>query len=246
MKRSQIVILSAVGILTLVMIVMAGLGRVALSQLDSGTTRPEASSAVIVGEQVTKTFDLEDFHGVAIEGVWQVSLTQGDEWHVEVSHSESLEDDVKVYVRGDRLVLEHNSSGGWRWWANTSTRLTAEVVMPELSELDLAGASELDFSGFGGDRLKIEVAGAVQLEGSDGRYDTLDLSVAGASEVDLRSIIVTDAQVDLAGASMVTLNMNGGALTGSIAGAGAIDYYGNVTEERVRIAGIGRVNPLDQ
>ena len=39
--------------------------------------------------------------------------------------------------------------------------------------------------------------------------------------------------------------MNGGALTGSMAGAGAIDYYGTVAEERVRIAGIGRVRRLD-
>ena len=114
MRKSQLVIVSAVGFLTLVMIVMAGLGRVALSQADFGTTRLAASSAVVVGEQITKTFDLEDFRSVAIEGLWQVNLTQGDEWQVEVSHSEDLEDDLNVYVRGDRLVLNRRSSGGWR------------------------------------------------------------------------------------------------------------------------------------
>ena len=53
--------------------------------------------------------------------------------------------------------------------------------MPELSELDLAGANELDLSGFAGDQLKVEVAGGNQVEGRDGRYDNLDLSVAGAT-----------------------------------------------------------------
>lgn len=245
MRKSQLVIVSAVGFFTLIMIVIAGIGRVALSQSDSGTTRMAASSAVVVGEQITRTFDVADFQSVDIEGLWQVDLTQGDEWRVEVSHSEDLEDDVNVYVRGDRLVLTRRSSGGWRWWRRTETRLSAEIVMPELSELELAGANQLDLSGFSGDRLKLEVAGANQVEGRDGRYDNLDLSVAGASEIDLGGIVVTDAKVDLAGASKVTLSMNGGVLAGTMAGAGAIGYYGTVAEERVRIAGVGRVRSLD-
>ncbi len=245
MRQSQLVIVSAVGFLTLLMIIMAAIGRVALSQSDSATTRTPASSAVVVGEQITRTFDLEDFQSVDIEGLWQVNLTQGDEWQVEVSHSEGLEDDVNVYVRGDRLVLDRESSGGWRWWRRTETRVRAEIVMPELTELELAGANRLDLSGFAGDQLKVEVAGANQVQGRDGRYDNLELSVAGASDIDLGGIVVTAATVDLAGASKVTLNMNGGVLAGTMAGAGAIGYYGTVAEERVRIAGIGRVNHLD-
>jgi len=245
MKKSQLVIVSAVGSVTLLMIVMAVIGRVALSQSDTGTTRTAASSAVVVGSQITNTFDVADFERVDIEGRWQVKLTQGDEWQVEVSHSEGLEDDVNVYVRGDRLVLDRESSGGWRWWRRTETRVRAEIVMPELTELELAGANQLDLSGFSGDRLKLEVAGANQVEGRDGRYDSLDLSVAGASEIDLGGIVVTDAKVDLAGASNVILSMNGGVLAGRMAGAGAIDYYGTVAEQSVKIAGVGRVRSLD-
>ncbi len=245
MRQSQLVIVSAVGFLTLLMIIMAAIGRVALSQSDSATTRTPAGSAVVVGEQITMTFDVADFQRVDIEGRWQVSLTQGDEWQVEVSHAEGLEDDVNVYVRGDRLVLNRRSSGDWRWWRRTETRLSAEIVMPELAELDLAGANQLDLSGFAGDQLKVEVAGANQVQGRDGRYDNLELSVAGASDIDLGGIVVTTAKVDLAGASKVTLNMNGGVLAGTMAGAGAIGYYGTVAEQRVRISGIGRVNHLD-
>ncbi len=115
MENSQIVFVSVGGFLTLIMIVMAGLGRVALSQSFSGITRAEASSTVVVGEQITETFDLKDFQGVDVEGVWRVSLTQGDEWQVEVSHPASLEGDVKVRVQGDRLILGRTSSGRWRW-----------------------------------------------------------------------------------------------------------------------------------
>ena len=117
--------------------------------------------------------------------------------------------------------------------------------MPELNELDLAGASTLELSGFEGERLEVDIAGAVRIEGRDGRYDVLELSVAGASEIDLRGIVVTDARVDLAGASDVTLSMNGGILSGSMAGAGVIDYYGTVAEQRVSIAGVGHVRRVD-
>ena len=113
MKKSQLVIMSAVGFLTLLMIVMAVIGRVALSQSDTGTTRMAVSSAVAVGEQITTTFDVADFKRVDIEGLWQVSLTQGGEWHVEVSHAEDLEDDVNVYVREDRLKLEITGAIGY-------------------------------------------------------------------------------------------------------------------------------------
>ena len=75
MKSSQIAVVSALGFITLIMIVMAGLGRVAMSQSDSGATRAEASSATVEGELITETFDLEDFQSVAIEGTWQVNLT---------------------------------------------------------------------------------------------------------------------------------------------------------------------------
>lgn len=113
MRKSQLVIVSAVGFVTLLMIVMAVIGRVALSQSDTGTTRMAVSSAVAVGEQITTTFDVADFKRVDIEGLWQVSLTQGGEWHVEVSHAEGLEDDVNVYVRGDRLKLEITGAIGY-------------------------------------------------------------------------------------------------------------------------------------
>ncbi len=245
MKTSQITIASAVGFLALIMIVMAVLGRVALSQSDPSTTQAADSSALIVGEQVVQTFELEGFHGIAIEGAWQVNLARGDEWQVEVSHSEDLEDELNVHISGDQLVLDITPSGGWRWWRRTDSRLTAEIVMPELTEVEMAGASQLSLSGFEGDLLVLEIAGANQLEGRDGRYDNLDLTAAGANEIDLSGVVVTDAQIDVAGASEVTLRMDGGDLEGSVAGAGGIDYYGTVAVERIRVAGISRVKHLD-
>ena len=65
--------------------------------------------------------------------------------------------------------------------------------------------------------------------------------VAGASDIDLRGVTVTDAEVDLKGASEVVLTMGGGVLSGSTAGAGRLQYHGPVAEERIEVAGITRI-----
>ena len=96
---------------------------------------------------------------------------------------------------------------------------------------------------FGGDRLTIEAAGATDMTGEDCRYATLDLSMAGAGNAQFEGIVVTDADVEVAGATNVALTMHGGELTGGLAGAGRIEYSGTVAREAVDIAGFGWVGP---
>jgi hypothetical protein len=233
MKQSQIAVWSVCGVFAGFILIFAGFARIALSGVE-----PTSS-----GEQISKSRDLTGFNGIEIEGSWRVNVIQGDEWQVDVSYPENREDDIEVYVRGDRLKLDHGSSG--RWWGRNEQTIRADIVMPELEELELAGSSHLELSGFEGSRLEVDIAGAIFLEGRDGRYDELDLSVAGASKIDLQGIVVTDAEVDLAGASDVTLSIDGGELSGSLAGAGQIEYYGSVSDEDIEIAGFGRVNRVE-
>ena len=157
---------------------------------------------------------------------------------MDLSYPEGFEDRVRVQVVGDRLRLDIRSDS---WWDEPDIRPTANIVMPELEEVEVRGSAMLDLSGFKGRRLEIDVAGAAQVMGRDGRFDELELSVAGASHIDLRGVAVTDADIDLAGASKVTLTMSGGALSGFIAGAGSVEYYGWVSAETVQIAGFARV-----
>ena len=233
MKQSQIAVLSVCGAVAGLIIVIAGVARVALPQVSETTP----------GEHVSGSRDLTGFSGIEIEGSWQVNVTRGDDWQVELSYPENREDEFDVSVRRGRLILDRRSSG--RWWGGDEAPIRADIIMPALEELELAGAGQVNLSGFEGPRLEVDIAGAVHLEGRDGRYDELELSVAGASKIDLRGIVVTDADVDLAGASHVTLAMGGGALSGSLAGAGQIEYYGSVSEQDIDIAGFGRVNHVE-
>ena len=229
MKRSQIALLSVGGILAGIVIVSVVSARIALSH--GGTEFLDAAS--IAGGAGLRGFD-----GVEVAGRWRVNVSRGDDWRVDLSYPEDLEDRIKVRLQGDRLWLGFKSGVPWD---EPGLPVSADIVMPELEEVEVRGAAMVEVSGFRGRRLEIDIAGAARLEGRDGRYDELELSVAGASDIDLRGIAVTDADIDLAGASNITLTMDGGALSGSMAGAGSIEYYGSVSSESVHVAGAARV-----
>lgn len=227
MKRSQTALLSLSGVLALAVIASVVSARIAPYRGNSEHAEARAGTA-----------ELHGFRGVEVAGRWKVGLTRGDDWRVVLTYPDALEDRVRVHMMGDRLRLGLESGASWK---ESAGPVSADIVMPELAEVDARGAAMLEVSGFQGERLEIDVAGAVRLTGRDGRYDELELSVAGAGDIDLRGMAVTDADVDLAGASKVTLTMNGGTLSGTMAGAGSIEYYGTVAREAVRAAGAANV-----
>ena len=233
MKQSQIAVLAACGIVAGFIIVAAIGARIALSQVDMGMS----------ADPISASRDLTGFSAIEVNGNWQVNVTRGDEWQVELSYPDNRKGDIKVAVRGNRLELKRRT---WFWFRGEhDPRFTAGIVMPELEKLELAGTGQLDVSGFQGRQLEIDIKGNVRLEGRESRYDALDLSVAGASEIDLRGVVVTNAEVNLAGTSDLTLAMGGGELSGSMAGAGRIRYYGSVSVEDVDISGMGRLNRVE-
>ena len=233
MKKSQIAVLSACGVVTGFIIVAAAVARITFPQVDMSTP----------GDPTSKSLDLTGFSGIEVEGNWRVNVTQGDTWQVELSYPDNRKDDIKVEVRGNRLRLNRRT---WFWfWGEDDPLFTAVIVMPELKKLGLAGTGQVDLSGFQGRRLEVDIKGKVQVKGREGRYDELNLSVAGASEIDLRRVVVTNAAVYLRGASDLTLAMGGGELSGSMVGAGRIRYYGPVSIEDVDITGIGRLNHVE-
>ena len=53
------------------------------------------------------------------------------------------------------------------------------------------------------------------------------LKTEGAANIDLDASSVTNAVLDMAGASQLKINLNGGSLTGRVRGVGNIRYTGD-------------------
>lgn len=244
MKQSEKAVVTVLGVLAGLVIACVAFSGASLSDSDLHLT--------------TRSKELTGFDQIKIQGDWQVNVVQGDQWQVSWSDSSDSENGsdsgnasdsshhktgVQVYVNGKTLKLKRKKKG--HWWDEHNQTITAEIVMPELRKLDIAGGVQINMSGFEGEELDIDIAGAVQLNAEDGHYRELKLDSAGASDINLRGISIVDADLDIAGASDVLLTMDGGRLSGSLAGAGQILYYGEVSKEDIDVAGFGNVAKAD-
>jgi len=248
LRKSSKLLALAVAVLAVIVVLLVGVGRMAFSRADAG--KPGSTTQIDYDTQDTRNFDLKDFSNITFIGSWKVHLDQGDAWQVELTYPKGLEEDLKVRLEGDELVLDPGNRGrhnwNWNWWGSDRNRaMTAHIVMPKLHALQITGASDMDLAGFEGDELNITISGAGNIDGSSGKYHNLNLTMSGAGNVDMRHMKFTDAQVILSGAGNVQLGMDGGELTGNLSGFGNIVYTGEVKDQRVHVSGFGRVRRKD-
>ena len=249
MRKSSVAILAALGVLALIVVVLVGLGRLAVSHMASNGSANVAQ--VDFSDKVTTDFDVKDFKDVTFIGSWKVDLKQGDKYQVELTYPKGIESDMKVTIQDGELILDPGSrtrhSWNWNWWGggHKDTALRARIVMPDLRELTVSGTSDMDLAGFSGDRLRITISGAANIKGNGGHYSNLDLTMSGAGNVEMRDMKFVDARVLLSGAGNVEVGMDGGVLSGNLSGFGNIEYYGPVSDQRIHISGFGKVTRKD-
>lgn len=241
MKKSHIVLLSAFAFVVLLIAAGVIATRVIVAQMESGRYADAAQQSA---GPLSRHPSLSGFSQIDANGVWNITLTRGSKWDVTLDYPGRLEDRVHARVEGDRLVLSTEPSFGF-FGLGGNDRVTAKIVMPALSSVDTAGASTLDVGGFDGDSLSIKAAGATKIDGRDSRYKRLDLIVSGAGKVNFSDLVSDNAHVVLSGAGDVTLNMNGGTLSGTVSGAGKVRYHGTVSKQNVVVNGFSSVEALD-
>ena len=218
----------------------------------------EVSTQVSVtgsGNVITKDLDLSGFDQVEVSGAFIAEITQGDDFSVVIRLDEKLEEHLRVQVIGGTLEVGLAPSLSI---LGTATR-EVEITMPELTRLELSGASQGTLSGFEstGD-LNVEVSGASQLHGDikagDARFEVsgagivelsgsggaIVLNASGASTADLSDLAVQDANVEATGASTARVNASG-RLDAEASGASRILYLGSPTLGRVETSGASTI-----
>jgi hypothetical protein len=234
MRTSQRVVAATLGAIIVLLLVIAISIRV------SAPTAPALS-----GERASRTYDYASFNGIEISGQWQVSIERGDAWRVAVDAPAELLDSLRVEQDGDRLELEIDGGSWFGGFGRNNDGPKVTIAMPVLESLELSGASTVSFSGFEGARLSIASSGAAEIRAATSRFDTLTLQLSGAGNADHDEISVANAEVSVSGAANVTLNMAGGRLTGSMSGAGNLEYRGTVTEQSIDSSGLVNIRRVD-
>ena len=208
------------------------------------------------GNVVTQEFSITGFDKVDVSHAFTVDIGQADSFSVDVSIDDNLVEYLRVEKQGSTLKIGLEPGPNY-----LSTHATAEVTLPELTGLELSGASHGTVSGFESTRaLDVDLSGASHLVGDvecgNARFDVSGAShltltgsgedaiidASGASHVDLADFPVADASVDASGASHATVNPSG-RLNAEASGASHVKYLGRPSLGSIETSGTSSVEP---
>jgi hypothetical protein len=150
----------------------------------------------------TRTYDVTGFTGVKVNSAFKVYVTRGEAYSVVVT-APRLED---VRVEKDGTTLRVSREGNL-WFTPFQPAPKVEITMPQLTSLELSGASTGTVKGFESNSpLAITISGASKLTVEETSAGDLTLKVSGASRLDGEIKCYGRADFEVNGASTVNLD----------------------------------------
>lgn len=177
---------------------------------------------------VKKVYDFDDFTGIRATNAFEVVLEHSKEFRVEIEISEEFLPFLLVKNRGGILELNFTRLPFRLKQKNRNKVVQAVISMPELTYIELTGASKLSCND--------------QFSNTMERF-TIDLR--GGSSIDNLNLKAPEVAIKLAGASKAVMNLRSSDVDAELSGASRLDITGESTEFDVKAAGASRVLASD-
>ena len=193
---------------------------------------------------MSETREISGFTGIDMRTVGRVVISQGETESLALRGPDNVVPLIETYVRNGVLVIDMEEDIFVKD-LHDSKVLTITIGVKDLSALTLSGAADVTMDGLTASRLKLEISGAGRIAFTGLSVDSLSLTLSGAGDVELEgsadtAVIVISgagnvqapdlkirtADVSLPGFGSATVWVTE-TLTGSISGAGNVEYYGN-------------------
>jgi hypothetical protein len=185
------------------------------------------------GHRVTQTRDVDGFDAIRVECAFDVEITVGPRFRLELMHDDNLIDLIETSVHGGTLVLDCEGE-------HTCDRsCEVRIEMPALTGITIDGAAQVRARGLAGESFEYDLRGAGDLE-VEGTVGRVDMQLSGAGSVDARDLIAEEANVRLSGTGSVRVHANE-RFKGQVSGCGSIQYYGDPPHARENVSGIGSI-----
>ncbi len=194
------------------------------------------------GNVISQEESISDFDSIDISHSFSVDITQGEDFSVVIHIDDNLVEYLDVVKQGSTLMIRFEQGRSYNIFDAT---MEAEIIMPDLVDIDLSGDSEARLSGFasakpliadisGNSRLNGDIqAGNVRLDASgnssvtlSGTGEGISVDASGSSVVDLADFLGVNGDVGASGASTVTVNLSG-RLDADASGSSDVYYLGN-------------------
>lgn len=192
--------------------------------------------------------NLNDFDELDIRGIFDVRITQGDEYRIEMIGSESEKAKYKVVRLGKTLIVDYTGANRKFDWNSAKVidmdEIRINITLPQIRRIEAEGFGNVQFDRINCDDLAIELRGPVKLRGEvqahdlvldftgkaeaelSGVADNLDAELQFASKLKAYNLEVQDALVEVNGASSAKVNVRHN-LEIEEGLASDVDYRGN-------------------
>jgi len=210
------------------------------------------------GDVVAQEEGITGFDKVDVSQSFDVDISQGEAYSVVIRIDDNLLQHLQVVKQGGTLKIGLKPG---QIYSIRNATMQAEVTMPELTGLDLSGASQATITGFESAKdLIVDLSGSSSLRGdieagdasfelsgsSDvtlaGSAQDVTIDASGSSDVDLTDFPVADADVNVSGSSEATVNPSG-RLDVDASGASDVYYLGSPTMGRIDTSGSSTIKP---
>jgi hypothetical protein len=201
----------------------------------------------------TKVYDVAEFTKIEVNQPFDITITHADEHSISITADDNIHQYLEVRVNDEEISIDLDHG---RSYNHPSITLKAEIALPNLSILEVNGASEIGFAGVFSEDLLIHVNGASEIIGDllvnnnlklqlDGAVSIklkgvaggdLNLNLNGLADANLRNFRVDDADIELNGASRTQIWATD-SIYGEVNGTSQLVYYGD-PEIRVEKNGV--------
>lgn len=220
--------------LTLGLMLILVLLTIACSSVSLIGTRLEGSGKLITEERKVSNFDR-----VSLSGFGEVTIHQGETESLTVRTDDNIMPYIKTEVRNRTLELGFTPSGSRRS-INPSDGIHFDLVVKDISRLDISGAGSVTIDSLTAEKLLIDLSGAGSLEISNLAADELVSKISGAGSVVVAGQ-VTGQELNHSGlGSYYAGDLESETALVTISGAGSATLWVRETLD-VKVSGIGNI-----
>ncbi|HEY5689861.1 MAG TPA: PspC domain-containing protein [Cyclobacteriaceae bacterium] len=158
-------------------------------------------------QKIENSLQLTDFESIELSGIFNVLIDKGDEYKVDVTGSSRQKEHYNIFIQHKTLVIDYDNNNEIYFWKNEmfeDDKITVNITMPHLHDMDIEGAGKVKFWNFDESDVEIKLTGAIT---ADGRIDA------------------TTIEIELSGASFLDLEGNGTYLEAALTGASGLNAY---------------------
>jgi hypothetical protein len=139
---------------------------------------------------------LPAFDEIRLSGGMKLDIQVGGEARVVIHADENLQAYISTVVEDGVLRIKFEGS------LSSDHELVAEIDVPSLQGLHVAGSSEISLGGLEEASFDLDIAGSAR--GTiEGKVQSLSVDIAGSSNLDMTELEAEDVSIDVAGSAKV-------------------------------------------